>query len=182
MAERSKVVKVVVIVRGIPGSGKSYLVNAIKDILDESIVCSADDFFRVPDPVYPVASYEFDIAKLPQAHNACMAKFIDAIQENKQFILVDNTNTHFWEVENYIKLAHDNGYRISLLNCNPQTRSELKVCIERQTHDVPLSTILRLWYEFEPASEWGNWAMPIVTENRVWNMKKVHDLSDLGIG
>ena len=174
--------RVCIIGRGMPGSGKSHLLRHLNVVETDIEICSADNFFvnRVEDSTgNSISFYKFEPEKLPQAHNDCMAQFIDALHAKKQCVVVDNTNTHFWEFENYIRLALDAGYQVISVNVNPETKEELRMCIERQQHDVPLAIVLKIWYEMEPVSTWPHWAKSEVKEKHYFNLNRSLTISEL---
>jgi tRNA uridine 5-carbamoylmethylation protein Kti12 len=74
--------KQVFILRGLPGSGKSYYAQNLADELataDESqyLICSTDDYF-----LNEQGEYHFDKFKLPQYHNLNLARFIQALAQD----------------------------------------------------------------------------------------------------
>ena len=77
-------------------------------------------------------------------------------------VIVDNTNIRWWEMENYIRIAKANGYKVIVYSCQPKTKFDLKHCMKRQTHGVPQGTILALWFEMEHPTEWPDGAMNLV--------------------
>ncbi len=87
----------VVILRGVPGSGKSFLAtNSIEYRNDPSqlAVCSADEYF-IKDGVY-----KFVPELIPDAHEYCLQKFLRLVS-NSKFVIVDNTNSQLWEYQIY---------------------------------------------------------------------------------
>ena len=97
--------KCVVIMRGLPGSGKS---TYIRKHFDRATVCSADSYFLEE------GEYVFDFSKIQQAHQACLERFILALENNHGLVVLDNTNCARWEYANYITLARIFGYRIKV--------------------------------------------------------------------
>ena len=99
----------VIILSGIPGSGKSYWANRI---YPDAQVCSADDFFTYstqPD----VCEYRFDPAKLGEAHDYCFRKFARLVYRDVASdaipsfgtVIVDNTNIRMFEIAPYYRMA-----------------------------------------------------------------------------
>lgn len=95
----------VIILRGLPGSGKSDLAWELWKGLGATI-CSADFYF------YDGEEYNFDATKLRDAHAKCKEDFIHAIEQGESLIVVDNTNTQYKEFEWYDLTAAHHGYKI----------------------------------------------------------------------
>ena len=102
--------KELILLRGLPGSGKSTLANVITN---EFSICEADKFF-----VDKEGNYNFDATKLSQAHKWCREQVEIRMSDNgvnEQFypkIVVSNTFTQEWEMEEYYKLAEKYGYKV----------------------------------------------------------------------
>ena len=102
--------KVLTLVRGLPGSGKSTFANTITN---EFSVCEADKFFYDKE-----GNYNFDATKLREAHEWCRNAVETRMKDNQanpQFypeIVVSNTFTQKWEMEAYYKLAEQYGYKV----------------------------------------------------------------------
>jgi predicted kinase len=102
--------KILTLVRGLPGSGKSTFANTITN---EFSVCEADKFFYDKE-----GNYNFDGSKIRQAHEWCREQVEIRMKDNAvnpQFypeIVVSNTFTQEWEMEAYYKLAEQYGYKV----------------------------------------------------------------------
>ena len=120
----------VIILRGLPGSGKSSYAQK-----QQAVVCSADNYFIVG------GEYRFDRTKLRQAHGECFKLFIESLQKQKPLIIVDNTNTSSLEIAPYIQGcgAYKYDYKIIYFECDINTS-----CV-RNTHGVAQSTIERMY-------------------------------------
>jgi len=138
--------KLVVIVRGLPGSGKSRLAKALASKVGfgiHAVVCSADDYFNTP------RGYEFNPAKLPEAHASCLKNFICSLNLGCSLIVVDNTNIHRWEYLNYEGIALMAGREVKIVEFVAKTVEEVRVCIRRNSHGVPPAVIANMAVEFE---------------------------------
>lgn len=93
--------KVVFIVRGLPGSGKSALAKQLAEV-----VCEHDDVFTIGD------RYQFEISKMSLAIGSCKAKFMNAIDDGVKRIAVANTFQKEEETEYYINVAKKYGYKV----------------------------------------------------------------------
>jgi predicted kinase len=98
------------LVRGLPGSGKSTFAT---HIWNEYAICEADKFFYDKE-----GNYNFDGSKIKQAHVWCKNEVEVRMKDhqiNQQFypeIVVSNTFTQEWEMEDYYKLAEKYGYKV----------------------------------------------------------------------
>lgn len=145
--------RLVEILSGVPGRGKTRYARAqdsrAEDAGMRSVICSTDDFFTVTLNV-PVHGgqervYQFDPAKIAEAHAACRAKFIAAIRAGVDNIIVDNTNIHDWEFQDYAaiaKLAGDYEVRLTTFTC--PNFGDIPDYLDRGTHGVPTDVVLRM--------------------------------------
>jgi predicted kinase len=120
----------VVILAGISGSGKSSLAA---ERWPNAVVCSADHWFNAPG-----GEYHFDPAQLPQAHAACLRRFVRALLDREPVIVVDNTNTTVAEITPYAALAQAYEAELEIVLICGQS---LQACAARNVHGVPLKTI-----------------------------------------
>ena len=155
----SKNKQVVVILRGIPGSGKSFLGKQIQQQLLEEYnvfasICSADLFFETRH------GYAFDPKLLASAHQNCRKQFLRELQASKassgsgtsprpSVVLVDNTNTQKWEYEAYEADALANGFELHILEVKcPDLLTATRVA-KRNSHGVPLDRVLAMFARWE---------------------------------
>ena len=94
------------LLRGLPGSGKSTLAKSL-----DGIHIEADQFFMID------GEYRFDASKLKEAHNNCLTRvksymYIYSSKDTSERLIVSNTFTQEWEMEEYYKLAEKYGYKV----------------------------------------------------------------------
>lgn len=132
--------KMVKILRGLPGSGKSYwATNKEKTLPVHSVaVASADHFFQT------VIGWEFNPLKLKEAHDSSLLKYLDFLKMSRDYIIVDNTNLSVWEIAPYYRLAEAFGYDVSIV----EFKTPLEVCLARQTHGVPDTKMGMMYQKF----------------------------------
>lgn len=135
--------QLVVILRGIPGSGKTTAaghLNMIRFSRGNSTmsVCSADNYF-LNDGVY-----KFDPVKIKLAHEDCYKRFDLALRSGES-VIVDNTNTRIWEMQKYINRANECGARVTVYRMD----TDLETCLRRQTHGVPRDKVIQMHERFE---------------------------------
>ncbi len=92
-----------VLLRGLPGSGKS---TAAK-LFNKAPHFEADMYFMDAD-----GNYQFDVAKIKDAHNWCRHSVMDAMKADYPIVVVSNTFTQEWEMEVYYLLAEELGYMV----------------------------------------------------------------------
>jgi len=97
------------LLRGLPGSGKSTL---SKMLVGDKDYChkEADMFFVDGD-----GNYKFKPSKIRQAHTWCQEEIEFVMKYAHSPVVVSNTFTQEWEMEEYYKLAERYGYRVHSL-------------------------------------------------------------------
>ena len=104
--------KVLYIVRGLPGSGKSTF--AEKLVGADFLVCEADKYFINKD----TGEYNFDPSKIKEAHKYCQnlveTYMSDSLVNDQWYrqIAVSNTFTQEWEMQPYFDLAKKYDYTV----------------------------------------------------------------------
>ena len=98
-----------ILLRGIPGSGKSTLGEIILQTTQNQSpdVLSADNFF-----IDEKGEYNFDPTKLKEAHNFCQQKCAERMRLEFSKIVIANTFTQEWEMNPYFEMAERYRYRI----------------------------------------------------------------------
>ena len=112
--------KVLYIVRGLSGSGKSSIAKEIvNDIWDEESRTFIKDFYSADDYFTDkYGNYNFDPNKLKEAHEQCQKNVELAMQRDwVRKIAVANTFSQKWEAEPYFKLAKKHDFNPFVLEC-----------------------------------------------------------------
>lgn len=135
------------ILRGVSGSGKSTHAKELVKGLNSSIVCSADGFFMKD------GEYNFDAKLLGQAHAWCKGKVAAALELGVERVVVDNTNTAYWEYEPYLKLGEEAGYEIEIHTLGSLDEDSLKQYANRNKHGVSIDIIRKQAKRFESQGE-----------------------------
>ena len=127
------------VMRGISGAGKSTLAKRLAyeaEVLGYSTeICSADDFFMTPDGVY-----QFDGARLGDAHKTCLKKFLYALESGINFIVVDNTNINIEDMAPYVAVGELFDYDVEILQVN----TPASVATKRNVHGVPAASVANM--------------------------------------
>jgi predicted kinase len=101
--------KNLILLRGLPGSGKSTVADLIGAKGAGYAHFEADMFF-MQDGIY-----KFDASKLQLAHNWCMIQTEKAMADDTSIIIVSNTFTQNWEMDFYYEKAKYYDYRVMSL-------------------------------------------------------------------
>ena len=99
--------KSLILLRGLPGAGKSTLATVLSENNTYPIF-SVDDFFT--DEV--TGEYVFNFNDNHLAYKQCEELSRDAMRQNIPKVFVHNTFTMDWELEPYFKLASEFNYTL----------------------------------------------------------------------
>jgi predicted kinase len=156
-----------ILMRGLPASGKSYRARELANG-DESVICSADHFFGRTKEEY-VANWTKE--KLHIAHRVCQRKVQGMMQRQLPLVIVDNTNTCIAEMMPYFDMAVQYRYRVqieeptspwwvndiapylldkALHKDKLEAAARLLTEKNQETHCVPLESIQKMLNRYQP--------------------------------
>jgi predicted kinase len=124
--------KILYIVRGLPGSGKSTFAQTLTPNHWE-----ADMYF-----INENGEYKFNMDEIKIAHQWCRDAVEDAMGRGLDKIAVSNTFTQVWEIEPYHKLAEQYDYTVFHLIMENRHGGV-------NTHDVPTEVLYKMNKRFE---------------------------------
>jgi predicted kinase len=108
VATESSRAKILIMMRGVSGSGKSTMARKIAEERG-GVIFSTDDFFDRE------GRYEFDPKMLPSYHAKNQARAEASMAGGVSPIIIDNTNTQAWEMKPYVEAAMRHGYEVEIV-------------------------------------------------------------------
>jgi uridine kinase len=99
-----------IMVRGLPGSGKTTIGKQISKSIGDSTFMETDQYWKEDYS-------DFDVSKLKEAHQWCYNKTKDYF-DRKFTVIVANTFTQQWEMQPYIDLAKEYNISIQVITCH----------------------------------------------------------------
>jgi predicted kinase len=124
--------KVLIIVRGLQGSGKS----TVAQLFGTKAICCADDYFVRGN------KYQWYGHMLPTAHTWCIRKCKRFMKKQATVIVIDNTNVKARDLVPYNDLARQFGYMVHTIIVENRHGG-------KNSHDVPEDAINRLRAKFD---------------------------------
>lgn len=132
--------KTVIIMRGVPGSGKS---TYARQYFPRAFLVSAD-LYHTDE----LGNYNWKGENVAAAHSWAKKQFKEALERGEALVLVDNTNTEWWEMEPYYDMAEDYGYSVKVV----RMQAPPDVCSSRNVHGVPEEAVHRMHDRMEDIS------------------------------
>jgi predicted ABC-type ATPase len=130
--------KKLIIMRGLPGCGKSTLAThhkteAIKAGLS-CIICATDDFIMVD------GEYKLEREKFGWYHKQNFLKAQQAIIDETNVVIIDNTNVDTNAIRPYVEIALEGDYIVHLIDVDTPWAKDVNGCIMHGSHGVPQSS------------------------------------------
>lgn len=134
-------IKLLILMTGIPGSGKSYKAQRLHD---EAVamkltaeIHSTDDYFVDKS----TGRYRFDPLALHRNHQKNLFAVEVSMNAGTDVLIVDNTNTTRREWLPYTEIAQAHGYAVKFAKSDAPWAEDPIGCHRRGQHGVPLDKI-----------------------------------------
>jgi len=112
----SRKIKTLIIIRGLPESGKSTLANQLLDTYVVGNIFSTKDYFINRNGKYSINHKKYKDAELWNVNR--VKNSMEEEDENSKMIVIDNNNIRLWEAKPYVLLAQKYNYKIVILEAN----------------------------------------------------------------
>jgi predicted kinase len=139
--------KTLLIMRGLPGSGKSTRAYDIaRDLAPSHVaVLSTDDFF-----IGESGTYNFRPSEIPKAHAWNQSRADAEMARGTLVVIIDNTNTQAWQAKPYVEMAQRYGYEVEFIEPSTPWAFDTVQLAARNVHGCPLEGIERMLERYEP--------------------------------
>nr|XP_021141691.1 NEDD4-binding protein 2 [Columba livia] len=135
--------QVLVLLRGVPGSGKSYLARTLLEDNPGGIILSTDDYFSKH------GQYHYDPDCLGEAHEWNRKRAKEAFEMRISPIIIDNTNIQAWEMKPYVTLAQQFKYKVMFREPDTWWKFKPKELERRNIHGVSKEKIKKMLERYE---------------------------------
>lgn len=139
--------KTLILVRGLPGSGKTTLAETLvrwDSTGRKAFLFAADDFFTDSE-----GNYHFNPMQLGRAHQTCRNNTESAMRNpESELVVVHNTFVQWRDVSPYRELALSRWWRFQVISVFDGGLTDEQLA-ERNTHRVPLESIRRMRNRWE---------------------------------
>ncbi|XP_037655755.1 NEDD4-binding protein 2-like 2 isoform X2 [Choloepus didactylus] len=139
----NKLQKLLILLRGLPGSGKTTLSRVLLAQSRNGIVFSTDDYFRQQD------GYRYNVTQLGDAHDWNQNRAKQAIDQGRSPVIIDNTNTQAWEMKPYVEMAIGKGYKVEFHEPETWWKFDPEELEKRNKHGVSRQKIAQMLERYE---------------------------------
>jgi len=161
--------KRLIIVRGLPGSGKTCLATQLKDTYGEdSVLFSTDDYF-----LDATGEYKLKLNRVKVAHMWNQNRTMKAMKQGKTTIIINNCNARKWEAKPYVKAAIKFGYTVEIQEPNTTWKRNVKELLKKGNGRYSPKFVTKMNDEWDPDFTVEN----ILASVPPWERKKEKILS-----
>lgn len=134
--------KKLIIMRGIPGSGKSTKAAELAKE-NNGVIASVDHFFE------RTGTYEFDKYSVGHSYGFCEGEVAAYMKQGHDTIIADGVHSVLKRLEVYADLAKTYGYKVEYVYPDGDAIFDPQACYEHSVHNVPLQVIKNIAANFE---------------------------------
>eukprot|EP00457_Paulinella_chromatophora_P002025 gb/GEZN01002029.1/.p1 GENE.gb/GEZN01002029.1/~~gb/GEZN01002029.1/.p1 ORF type:complete len:710 (-),score=175.68 gb/GEZN01002029.1/:494-2623(-) len=146
-SDSANMTKRLIIVRGVPGSGKTTLARSLAP---KEQIFSTDDFFTDPK----TGEYKYEVKQLTQAHKWNQERAKAAIAKGITPVVIDNINAKKPEARVYVEAAVEHGYVVEVQEPTNSWSKDPEQLAARNTHGLPIKKLEALVNGWDDSSSW----------------------------
>jgi predicted kinase len=135
----SKEPNICIILRGLPGSGKSTIAELLA--CEDDVVISMDNYWTRNGQ-----AYKFDFNRIKEASQWTKEQFLSALRDKRELIVVDNTHTRIWEMAFFAQQAKRAGYQVHILHIE----RDIFDCFKDGKHSLRWDKMVEMADRWEP--------------------------------
>lgn len=133
--------KLLVIIRGLPGSGKSLVAKLLTR--SGGIAVSVDDFLTNPN-----GQYEFSKGNFIAAQEACRSFCRELMVSGQELIVLHNTMAQAWEAKDYFEMAQEHNYSTQIVSLYDNGLNDTELS-KRCIHFMPMHLIQKIRHKWD---------------------------------
>lgn len=140
-------IKTAIILRGVPGSGKSSFVDILTRQSSDVVVHAVDDLHRNDE-----GGFLWSEKNAKRIYTLNFANFVLSCSKNEPLIVFDAINIQVKDFQKYVDIAKDYGYLVYVVTAEPPLPSQSSERNRHHTSSVQAKDMYKSW-EHWPTSE-----------------------------
>jgi predicted kinase len=135
-----------IVLRGLPGSGKSTFAEELTVLLQENRIDSiiiSNDSLRKQD-----SNYVYDVGNNNKIYHENHKLLIDSLKSKVNVIIIDNCNINFDILTNYKKLTSKYNYKYYQLAFEKPKYQDIHIEFRKCQKAISIGTYVNLWKKY----------------------------------
>ena len=132
--------KIAIIVRGVPGSGKSTFVDLIMQCRPQAVVHAIDDLH-----LDNKGNFLWDEENAERLYTLNFANFVRSCSEERPVVVCDAINIKVDDFQKYVDIANLYEYSVYIVTPNPPTPAQSSKRNKHHTSALQAKEMYRMW-------------------------------------
>lgn len=138
---------IAIILRGVPGSGKSSFVNLLVRSSEEAVIHAVDDLHKNDQ-----GEFLWSEKNAKRNYTLNFANFVISCSRKEPLIICDAINIQVEDFQRYVEIAREYDYHVYVVTSDPPTPSQSCERNKHHTSSVQAKEMYRQW-EHWPTNE-----------------------------